>query len=294
MSKGADTMLRWVWVGVLWTGIAVSGGRAAETKQETGQNSRPSYDRAVLDDHPVMFLNLGNVDHSSKFEPDQTGHGHQGKYLPEGAPLRSVRMPNGDSGVDFDGVRQYLEVASAPELSVPTTGILSIEVWMSLSTLQFRNQEGSGYVYWLGKGDRRQYEYAGRIYSLNNTEAPPRPNRISGYVFNLAGGLGAGSYFQDTARLHEWLHVVLVINTKQISPQFPTGYFLIYKNGVMRKRTALNQFNIVPSAGNAPLRVATMNLKSFFAGAIGKIALYEYALTPQQIEAHNRRMVGEK
>lgn len=283
-------MLRLVWA-VLWISVATAGSRAAETR-ETGQNSGLSYDMAVLEDHPVMFLNLGNVLHNSNFEPDQTGHGHQGKYFPDGALPTSVPMPNGDSGVEFDGATQYLEVASAPELSVPTTGILSTEVWMSCDTLQFQNQEGSGYVYWLGKGGSHQYEYAGRIYSLNNTEVPTRPNRISGYAFNLVGGLGAGSYFQEPLQLHEWVHVVLVINTKQISPKFPTGYFLIYRNGVMRKKTALNEFNIVPSAGNAPLRVGTMNLKSFFAGAVGKVALYDYEPTTQQIEAHYRRMVG--
>lgn len=287
-------MLRLVWTVVLWMGVVISGSRAAGTTREIDQNSRFSYDRAVLDDHPVMFLNLGNVLHNSKFEPDQTGLGHQGKYFPDSALRTPVSMPNGDLGVEFDGVRQYLEVASAPDLSVPTKGILSIEVWMSFSTLQFQNQEGSGYVYWLGKGDSHQYEYAGRIYSLTNTEVPPRPNRISGYVFNLVGGLGAGSYFQEPLQLHEWVHVVFVINTKQVSPRFPTGYFLIYKNGVMRKKTALSEFNIVPSAGNAPFRVGTMNLKSFFAGAIGKVALYDYELTTQQIEAHYRRMVGGK
>ena len=286
-------MLRSVCAAILWISVATSDRHAAETKQQTGQNLGISYDTAVLDDHPVMFLNLGNA-HNSKFQPDQTGHGHQGKYLPDGAPPVSVPMPNGDSGVKFDGARQYLEVASAPELSVPTTGVLSIEVWMSLNTLQFQNQEGSGYVYWLGKGDTRQYEYAGRIYSLTNTEVPSRPNRISGYALNLVGGLGSGSYFQDPVQPHEWVHIVLVINTKQISPQFPTGYFLIYKNGVMRKKTALKEFNVVPSAGSTPLRVGTMNMKSFFAGAIGKVALYNYELTTQQIEAHTRRMVGQK
>jgi hypothetical protein len=42
------------------------------------------------------------------------------------------------------------------------------------------------------------------------------------------------------------------------------------------------------------LRVGTMNMKSFFAGAIGKVALYDYELTTQQVEGHDRRMVGQK
>jgi hypothetical protein len=46
------------------------------------------------------------------------------------------------------------------------------------------------------KGTDGKQEYAMRMYSYSNSEKPPRPNRISAYVFNLAGGKGAGAYFQ--------------------------------------------------------------------------------------------------
>jgi hypothetical protein len=259
--------------------------------------SRPSdiheipagYDAVVLGDRPVLFLNLGNHG-QHPFEVNEAGPEGRAVYLPTGSPPPLVKMPNGDFAPEFDGVTQYLEVASNPRLSITATGILSIEAWIAPKTLQFSSEEGSGYVYWLGKGESSQYEYAGRMYSAANSEVPPRPNRISGYAFNRNGGLGSGSYFQDPVSVNEWIHVLLIFNTRNISPGFPTGYCSIFKNGVLRKTTALNQFNIQSSAGSAPLRVGTMTRKSFFAGAIGKVAVYDYELNPEQISKHARMM----
>jgi hypothetical protein len=261
--------------------------------QGTDSSRGLAYDPTILGDRPVLFLSMGSAS-GGAIEPDQTGFHHDGRYLPEHSVPPTVAMPNGDLARRFDGASQYLDVPSDPALSVSTTGILSIEAWMAPDRLQFDHEEGSGYVYWLGKGDHGEYEYAMRMYSLANTETPPRPNRISGYAFNPAGGLGSGSFFQDHVVPHKWIHVVLVINTITTSWQFPTGYVTIYKNGVARKTTALDQFNVVPAAGNAPFRVGTLNLQSYFAGSIGKVALYDYELSGEQILAHTQKMLGGK
>jgi len=42
---------------------------------------------------------------------------------------------------------------------------------------------------------------------------PPRPNRISFYVFNPEGGEGVGSYFQDTLHQGRWIFVVGVADS---------------------------------------------------------------------------------
>jgi hypothetical protein len=243
----------------------------------------------VLGDHPVLFLSLGNQE-KHPFEFNDTAPGDRVIYAPAGAPPSTARMPNGDLALAFDGATQYLEVASNPRLSITATGILSIEAWIAPKTLQFSSEEGSGYVYWLGKGEPSRYEYAARMYSAANSEVPPRPNRISGYAFNRDGGLGSGSYFQDPVSVNEWIHVTVIFNTKNVSPDFPTGYCSIFKNGVLRKTTALNQFNVQPGAGLAPLRVGTMSKESFFAGAIGKVAVYDYELSHEQVLKHARMM----
>jgi hypothetical protein len=140
----------------------------------------------------------------------------------------------------------------------------------------------------MGKGEPGKHEYAGRMYSFTNSAS--RPNRISGYVFNLAGGLGSGSYFQDQVKKKEWIHVVIVIDTRLYTA--PTSLTIsIYKNGILRKTTPLSQFNVTPEPGTAALRIATRDLNSYFKGAIGKFALYGYALSSVKIKAHYLKMV---
>jgi len=255
------------------------------------------YDRLVTGDHPVFYWN------------DASGSdvmaSHRNGVLTNGPG--SAAMPDGDAGIDFNGVDQYMEVPSDPRLSVPATGVLTIEAWLRPDALDFEKTEGSGYVYWMGKGAPGQHEYAARLYGQHPTgHDAGRINRISGYAFSLSGGLGAGSYFQapadDPVRVGEWIHYVLIINTTDAarSAKYPTGYTKLYvtrKNagsGQIVTKTdqdALAPYRVVPAAGTAPFRVGTRDLGSFFKGAIGKIAIYNYELGAEQVESHARRML---
>ena len=232
-----------------------------------------SYDTLVLSDRPVMYLPL-SAPHGAATEPNLAGPGLAGRYV--GAPSKA-RMPNGDYVALFNGTSQYVEVADAAALSIPQNGALTLEAWIRPATLEFPRPEGSGYVHWAGKGVPGQHEYACRMYSYTNTES--RPNRISGYVFNLAGGLGSGSYFQDPVRVGEWIHVAVVMDDR-------AGTVSIYKNGILRDTTPLDQFDVTPQPGTAPLRIATRDLRSYFHGAIGKFALYHYAVPQTRLRAH--------
>ncbi len=120
------------------------------------------------------------------------------------------------------------------------------------------------------------------MYSLTNSEDPVRPNRVSAYAFNPQGGEGSGSYFQDPVTVDQWMMVDMVISTSS-SPTFPTGFVKIYKNGVLRGTEGLNQFGVVPEVGNAPFRVGTTRLDSFFQGDIGKVAEFNYESSPADI-----------
>jgi hypothetical protein len=241
-----------------------------------------AYDQAILRDHPVLYLPLA-APRGSAVERDLSGAGHLGTYLPERSDPAKTRMPNGDVATVFNGDGDYLEVPSASTFSVPRRGTLTIEAWIRPDTLEFPVQEGEGFVYWAGKGEPGQYEYAGRMYSRTNTASPPRPNRISGYAFNLDGGLGSGSYFQDPVTAGTWIYVAILIGPEDVS---------IYKAAVLRKTTPLSQFNVTPEPGSAPLRIGTRDLNSFFKGAIGKVALYDKALTASQLKAHEQAMTG--
>ena len=247
--------------------------------------ARPvSYDDTVTKDRPAAYWAMRSP--GAGTEKDLAGKLH-GSY--HGKPQRTT-LPNGDTAADFDGTGQYLQVPDAAALSAATRGVLTIEAWMRPDTLDFRSQEGSGYVHWMGKGAPRNHEYVARMYSKSNSEN--RPNRISGYAFNPSGGEGPGSYFQEPVRKGEWIHYVLVINAKDKGGSYPNGYTKIYRNGQRMDQDDLKHDGtvVVPRRGSAPFRVGTRDLRSFFDGAVGKVAVYTKELPAERIEEHYRVM----
>jgi len=244
-----------------------------------------TYDSTVLSDNPTGYwmLTKGDV-------KDASGHGLTGTYY--GKDVENAVMPNGDSANIFNGTDNYFEIPDNDYLEVTKTGILTVEAWIRPDVIEFPVSESSGYVHWMGKGTAGNQSWVARIYNYTNKEN--RPNRISGYSFNLAGGLGAGSYFQDVMSTGKWLHYALTINTVNTSEKYPTGYTKLFKNGVLRDQDRLSDYKIIPGNGNAPMRIATRDLNSFFKGAIGKVAVYDYELTPERLTAHYTAMGSPK
>jgi Concanavalin A-like lectin/glucanases superfamily len=307
MSASARSFRAWFTTGVIGAGFLVSGCappvggapgvtpspvRGGATLENTeGNCAKPNlrqtlavdaYDRQVLSFCPVMYLAMSHPDGGT--EPDLSGHDHDGVYLPVGERPASWRLPNGDTVADFDGDKEYLRVASARELSVPNTGRLTVQAWIEAAVLQFRHQDGSGYVYILGKGSDGKQEYALRMYSLVNSEKPERPNRVSAYVFNLRGGKGSGAYFQDKIRPRKWMMVTFVVDDRS-SNGWPDGYVTLYKNDSRRGKVSLSQFSVRPGMSDAPLYIGTRQLESFFQGAIGKVAVFDHVLSGRDISS---------
>jgi hypothetical protein len=246
-----------------------------------------SYNQQVMSLGPALYLPLGAS--SSNTAVDMTANGPAATFMPASRPPNMVAMPNGDLAANFNGLNQYVEVPSSSALSITHTGCLTVQAWIKPATLQFPHEEGTGYVYILGKGSPREYEYAIRMYSANNTEVPVRPNRISGYVFNLAGGLGSGAYFQDPVEVGQWIMVTLVIDDRR-STGWPDGYVSLYKDGVLRQQVSLSQYDVKPHAGDAPLCIGTRDNDSYFEGAIGKVAVYDEVLSGSTIAATYKAM----
>jgi hypothetical protein len=185
-------------------------------------------------------------------------------------------MASVNAYLHFDGVQTYIELPSNAKFSLAVSGELTISVWIRPATLSFAHTEGSGYVHWLGKGEKEHYEWTFRMYSEGNTE--DRGNRISFYVFNPDGGLGVGSYFQDALQAGEWIHVVGAADRERT---------YIYRDGKKRD-SDVYAGKINPQAGGAPLRVGTRELKSFFAGEIRAVRIWSRVLTDAEIAAlHN-------
>jgi Concanavalin A-like lectin/glucanases superfamily len=173
--------------------------------------------------------------------------------------------------LQFDGTSSYFEVPDSPLFSVDTSGALTVAAWMRPDTLIFPVTEGSGYVYWLGKGQAEEQEWTFRMYSQDNTEG--RENRISFYVFNPPGGRGIGSYFQDPLEAGQWIHVVGVADGERTH---------IYRDGRLRKSDVYSG-SIAPRHGSAPLRMGTRDLASFFQGALSQVRVWNRALSESDV-----------
>ena len=89
----------------------------------------------------------------------------------------------------------------------------------------------------------------------------------------------------------QWMMVTFVIDSTP-SAKWPDGYISVYKNGVLRGGpVSLGQYDVVPGASNAPFRVGTRDLESYFKGAIGKVAVYDRALSADYILATYNAML---
>jgi hypothetical protein len=183
----------------------------------------------------------------------------------------------------FDGRSSYVEAPASAVDSVTGTGALTVAVWIRPDTLTFADTEGSGYVYFLGKGEPGNYEWAFRIYSSDNSEG--RGNRISFYLFNPGGGLGAGAYAQDTLTPGGWTFIAATVDGEHIH---------LYKDGVARGCENYlrsgdpgcphdDNLTITPVAGDAPLRIGTRDFHSYFQGAISQARLWNRPLSGDEI-----------
>ncbi len=188
----------------------------------------------------------------------------------------------------FDGEADYIEISDDADFSVATTGQLSVSAWIRPDVLTFPVFQSTGYVHWMGKGEAGQHEWVFRMYNEQTTDTPPRPNRISFYVFNPVGGEGIGSYFQEPVQAGEWIHVVGMADGETTS---------IYKNGEFKDCDRYTGTGpgpchnypsdrwITPTQGIAPLRIGTRDLESFFLGAIREVRIWSRALTAAEVGA---------
>lgn len=250
-----------------------------------------SYNDRILSDNPVAFWPCpgGNSPVS-----DITGNSHTA--IPQGSgTIGTTSLPNGHAAMILNGSDQYLQVASSPALSINTTGQLSVEAWIRPDTLDMPGSEPDAdgpLVNYLGKGSdygsSGHQEYYLRFY--NKTGVPVRPNRTSAYAFNPAGGLGAGSYAQDTVTAGTWMFITAVFDTVNLGGD-GWGTVSFYKNGILRQTSSLGDpYDIVPVAGPGLFYIGTAmsasTTRSFWLGAIGKVAIYSKALSATRVAMH--------
>jgi hypothetical protein len=284
--------------------LAMAACGSSRELQPQPDGSLVTYDDLVLADHPVAYWAM---DRRSGTEPDLTGHAHTGTY-PNGTMVL-VTLPNGDVAADFNGVDQYLTVPSSPAFSIPTTGNLTWEAWIRPDVLQFPNDDGvDGYVDLMGKCESYAptCEWEARMYGVTTSES--RPSRLSAYVFNPSAGLGSAADWQPEPGViaaGTWYHVVGEYTTLTAPADCPNaatypGSIDIWVNGVKWDHAShgdtgcMSQYQVIPQALDSALAIGTMASDTWFAGAIGKVAIYDVLLTDDQIAAHFAAMTNHE
>jgi hypothetical protein len=248
------------------------------------------YEKAVLAKKPVGYWRLG--EEKGPEAADSSGMAHHGTYQGMIA-FKEKGIIKGDTNtaVKLDGKTAFVEIPSHKDFSQPTSGKgLSVEVWVRPDVLEFEGQTEDPYVMWLGKSEAKQHEWGLRFYSKSSKD---RSNRISAYIFNPDGGLGAGAYFQDKLVAGEWMHIVACFDPGDASSK--TAGVSIYRNGVLRlgppKAGVLYndaKWQIKPVAGDAPVRLGTRDKKSFLTGALDEVAIYPRVLTAREVAENFR------
>jgi len=271
----------------------------------TGSTSS-AYNLMVLADHPVAFWNVNAVGNT---ESDLTGNGNTGTY--QGGSPGASTMPNGEQAAVFNGSTEYLTIPSNSSFSIPTTGNLTWEIWIQPTVLQFPNSDAfDNYVDVMGKCANYSptCEWESRMYNNVPNTQPDRCNRMSAYVFNPSAGEGSGADWQPVCGLiqaGQWLHIVgeyTLLSQPSNCPNAGTypGSINIWVNGVLWDQAAhtptgcMSQFSVVPKANTSPVNIGTMGFDSWFEGAVGKVAIYNYLLTQTQITNHYQTMTGKQ
>jgi hypothetical protein len=243
------------------------------------------YRQHVLAKKPAGYWRLGEA--AGTMARDESGDGLHGTYC--GSP--ALHQPGAikhdeDTAITLDGKGAYVEVPGEASLSVATSGRgLTVEAWMRPDQLEFAGDTSEPHIHWLSKGAPGQHEWALRFYSRNSA----RPNRISAYIFNLDGGLGAGAYFEDKLLAGNWIHVVACFDPSR--PGDGKAGVSIYRDGKLRKGPAIaespgtlyREYHITPAHGTAPVRFGTRDLKHFLAGGLDEVAIYPRVLTAAEI-----------
>jgi hypothetical protein len=261
-------------------GLGVLGGKPLRAAAAVS-----TYSKEVLARDPVAYWRLGEA--TGPYAADSTSNGHRGMY--HGTPVfreRGAIKDDVNTAIKLDGNRSYVEIPNHKDFSQPSSGKgLTVEVWVRPDALDFEGETSDPYIYWLGKGEPKQWEWALRFYSAKSMD---RPNRISAYIFNSDGGLGAGAYFQDQLKASEWIHVVACFDPGDADTNGAGVH--IYKNGVRRlgppsPGTLYNnpRWQIRPRLGAAPVRLGTCDAKSFFIGGLDEVAIYRRILSAKEI-----------
>jgi hypothetical protein len=246
-----------------------------------------AYARTVLASAPLAYWRLDET--RGPIARDASGRGNDARYIGRptfGQPGAIVSEPDRSVGLNGPRTMSYLEANNRDDFSIASSGKgLTVEVWMRPDVLDFKGEGANHFVHWLGKGDTGRYEWSFRFYARRSE----RPNRISAYLWNPDGKLGAGAYVEGRLTVGAWIYLVATFD----DPRKPNAQVRLYKNGQPSPHnhspgTLYKNYHITPQHGPAPVRLGTRDVRSFLTGGLDEVAIYPRVLGADEILLHWR------
>ncbi|MGB0723167.1 MAG: LamG domain-containing protein [Gammaproteobacteria bacterium] len=231
-----------------------------------------TYSSAVLADNPMAYWRLGESGGTTVL--DSSGNGHDGSYL-NGVTLGIDGAPadDPDTAADFDGSDDYIAIDDPTPFQFVNQSV-TLEAWIQVPD----NTEYFEY-FWLGAP-------GGNYLVMGKTRAGWNNGGL--YLQTNPGSGGSGVYSASVAGWggpdlpkNEWMHLVGVVDV--------VGAELsMYVNGELIVSGALSGFDL--SGGGFVTFLGAENSGGYLyghqRGPMDEMAIYDYALTSEQIGAH--------
>jgi hypothetical protein len=185
------------------------------------------------------------------------------------------------SGVTFANGRAVfngkasINLGDSDDFSVATNKGLSVVLFLTID--DWKGAGASEYVHWAGKGVPNAHEWTFRHYVKGGTgEASTRQGRTSFYHYNPAGGLGAGSYYQDST---------FPTNERVFVGRCDLTNVSLAVEGTVRDTDPLSGYSIVPKNTGSSVFLGTRGDNTgFLVGKIRRVAFYDRVLTAAEIK----------
>lgn len=199
-----------------------------------------------------------------------------------GSPSATPGTTSGKIGnaPKFDGEDDFIEIPDHDGFSQPTTGALTISLWVARDSLTY---PGRDYIRYVGKGiageegenGPNNHEWTFNMYDDDLEPFPSRRQRRSFYICDYESGQCAGDYAQPEWEPYgpipyvsegEWIHYTGRVDDREI---------YAYNNGILGHDPVdyrnYSDNNIAPNNEDAPVRIGTRDRPSSSGILHGKI-----------------------
>jgi hypothetical protein len=227
------------------------------------------YHQAIVNDNPSLYYLLDSSAGQAA-NIGSLGGAFNGTF--NGTPIRGVPTPGNDKGVTFDSSDDWIESLGSAPAQFTGNPNMSIETIVRIPA----NATSTLWAPFLHWGDANPQTGRSATFGLQNNNA----DRL------FAGFYDSGMRSVTTIPLGVWHHVVWVRNG---APNGSQSGSTLYLDGNAIPLTADTDLGgpLVPNVTSTPFRINRgHDFTRWFQGTMDELALFDYALTPQQVVDH--------